>query len=467
MEIEHPSSPDIVHIDIDDKALSMLHYSKDDPILYAKLMRIFKEVGVKGVLIDILFPVCRDNTACQMLEKEVQSFGKVYLPVVLSNDEMRNVVITNYDALNAAAAGLGHINSSPEKDGVYRRLPLFIQTKNQAFPAIGLRLIASNMKVEMESVQINKRSVIIPDAQFPDGTIKDLIIPTDEFGRNRINFFAPWPDAFAHYSVQTVLEHGEKPEGLEVLLDELEDTYVVLSDVSTGGRDFGPTPFSAYTPLSSLHAHFINSIVENRFLREVGPEVTLLIDCLLMVCLVVVAILFRGVVFSLTTVLILIVFIGVAISLFQSERILLEMIRPALSLVFSAVTIVLIQFLHEQREKHFIRATMSNYFAPSVIDKILTDPASLDQVSRKKLTVLFSDIVGFSSWSSDKDAVEIHQNLNQYFEEMVKIVFTHDGTIDKYIGDGLMVFFGDPVDDPDHALKAVSAAIAMQQEQEA
>jgi adenylate cyclase len=123
---------------------------------------------------------------------------------------------------------------------------------------------------------------------------------------------------------------------------------------------------------------------------------------------------------------------------------------------------MLLQFLEVQKEKQYIRGRLTHYFAPSLMDKILREPELLNNVEKKELTILFSDIVGFTSWSSTQDAREIHRTLNQYFEEMAAIVFAHQGTIDKYMGDGLMVFFGDPVPCENHSLPAVQTAIAMQ-----
>ena len=105
---------------------------------------------------------------------------------------------------------------------------------------------------------------------------------------------------------------------------------------------------------------------------------------------------------------------------------------------------------------------MTSYFAPSLMEKILNEPERLDNITKKELTILFSDIVGFTSWSTTREPQEIHQTLNRYFEEMADTVFAHEGTIDKYIGDGLMVFFGDPIPCRDHALRAVQAAQEMQ-----
>jgi adenylate cyclase len=82
---------------------------------------------------------------------------------------------------------------------------------------------------------------------------------------------------------------------------------------------------------------------------------------------------------------------------------------------------------------------------------------------KKVVTVLFSDIAGFTAWSTTQAPDAIHATLNEYFEEMTAIVFRHEGTVDKFIGDGLMAFFGDPLAQPDHALRAVRTAIEMQQ----
>jgi adenylate cyclase len=86
----------------------------------------------------------------------------------------------------------------------------------------------------------------------------------------------------------------------------------------------------------------------------------------------------------------------------------------------------------------------------------------LTSVSKKRLTFLFSDIVGFTGWSSDKEAQDIHETLNRYFREMTDIVFLHEGTLDKFMGDGMLVFFGDPTPQEDHVRRAVLAALAMQ-----
>ena len=94
--------------------------------------------------------------------------------------------------------------------------------------------------------------------------------------------------------------------------------------------------------------------------------------------------------------------------------------------------------------------------------KILKNPKALYSIERKVLSVLFSDISGFTQWSSRREPEEIHSIVNEFYSVMAPIIFKYEGTIDKYMGDGIMAFFGDPIEFEDHPLRAVRTAIEMQ-----
>lgn len=486
------TSPDIVHIDLDDQSVATLPFSKNDSRLYGEVVRILKAAGVRAVLMDIVFPQCADSAGCDLLVEQVLAAGNVTFPVILategsgrhpSSDQVHfppkaawnikggqelslgtgEMIIANFAALNQAAAGLGHINSDPDRDGVYRRISLFITTPAGVVPSLALRTLCSFLAVPPERVRLDQEGeVVLSGAAFASGRTADLRIPVDQQGRNRVNFTGPWNDSFSHYSFATVLQAGASPGGLQELTDELEGRLAIVSDVSTGGRDIGPIPLAPYFPLSGLHSNFINSVLENDFLREGGLFPNFLLSVLLALCLVAGAVCCTGFRFGFLAAAIFGVMLALVLYLFLEHRLLLASVRPAVALGVTVPGILLLQFLQEQKEKLYIRARLSNYFAPSLMDKILSEPALLEGVDKKELTVLFSDIVGFTSWSATRDAPEIHRTLNRYFEEMAAIVFAHQGTIDKYMGDGLLVFFGDPISFPDHALRAVNAARAMQ-----
>jgi len=106
---------------------------------------------------------------------------------------------------------------------------------------------------------------------------------------------------------------------------------------------------------------------------------------------------------------------------------------------------------------------LERYFSENIAKSLLSDPNAFQlKSSRKKLTVLFSDIRGFTSLSESMEPEETIEILNEYLSEMTKLIFVHEGTLDKFLGDGIMVFFGDPIVQDDHALRAVKLAIDMQ-----
>jgi adenylate cyclase len=148
--------------------------------------------------------------------------------------------------------------------------------------------------------------------------------------------------------------------------------------------------------------------------------------------------------------------------LFLGPGIVPRLAAPSLGFVSAAVGANAWRFLHAERDRLAFRLRLERYFAPQLMAKILRSPERLVGAEQKTLTVLFSDIAGFTSWCSSQPPAVIHETLNEYFEEMTAIVFRHEGTVDKFIGDGLMAFFGDPLVQPDHALRAVRSAIEMQ-----
>jgi adenylate cyclase len=155
---------------------------------------------------------------------------------------------------------------------------------------------------------------------------------------------------------------------------------------------------------------------------------------------------------------------GVSIYAFLFYNMLFMTLPGLLSLVIVCGGLVVLRTLSEQREKQFLRRTLERYFSPPVVRKIIDQPDILSTGEKRRLTILFSDIVGFTPYCASREPEEVKRTLNEYFNSMAEIVFRYEGTIDKYIGDGLMVFFGDPVRVENHALNAVRAACEMQRQ---
>jgi len=133
---------------------------------------------------------------------------------------------------------------------------------------------------------------------------------------------------------------------------------------------------------------------------------------------------------------------------------------PAVTLTANVMLVSLYRALVEEKEKRKLRSEFGRYLNPEVIRRLLVNP-QLVEPRKTEITVMFSDIRGFTTISEKLDAQELALFLNAYLSDMTKIVFETEGTLDKYIGDAVMAFWGAPVEEPDHALKACTASLAM------
>jgi len=138
------------------------------------------------------------------------------------------------------------------------------------------------------------------------------------------------------------------------------------------------------------------------------------------------------------------------------------MSTPLIQTALTYSMLVTYRVVNEQQEKKYIRQTFSKFVSKSVVDELLRDPSKIKLGGDKKiLTVLFSDIRGFTSISEKLTPEELVEHLNIYLQGMTDIVINTDGTLDKYIGDAIMAFWGAPIEMSDHSLKACRAALEM------
>ncbi|MBU0676253.1 MAG: adenylate/guanylate cyclase domain-containing protein [Proteobacteria bacterium] len=487
-----PVHSSILHLDIDDSSIPKLPLSINDKKLYASLLQVLTEANTAAVGVDMLFPQCLDQADCDLLVKATRSAGNVYYPLVIQPDTPQaaatsgrqipprllwqpqiranatpitgHPVFANFADLNEAARGIAHITCLPDRDGMFRRFPLLIRLADGFIPSLAFRMVCDFLKISPEKIEVTfGKEIILRGARFPDGRVKDIIIPVDELGRIIVNFAGPWNDSFPHYSIADVLAAAEMPQTRDQLIDEFEGSLVLVSDSTTGGRDFGPVPLESMYPLSGLHATIASSILLQDFLRELNPASDVLLQLVLCSLLLLFALKYRGTGFTVAGLTMLVLFIAGTVLAFLYQNMLINIVRPVVAIILALTSINIYKYILQEKERAFIRARFENYLAPEVLNTILQSPDNLALCRRKKLTIMFSDIAGFTAWSATQEPEQIHRTLNRYFEEMAEIVFHYGGTIDKYIGDGLLAFFGDPIDTPDHAHRTVGAAIAMQQ----
>lgn len=371
--------------------------------------------------------------------------------------------------LASVSNGLGFINLFSDKDGVFRRVPLLLQYKDGYCPSLPFLAACEYLSVAPEQITIRPgESIILKDAVVPlitrgNNHKKDIRIPIDDSGNMIINFAGPW-EIMKHYHFIDVLNVESDSDDIVLWKNELSGKIVVISEVSTASKDLGSIPMDSGYPLSGIHSNVIHTILSGDFITELNSKKTMVMEVLLMV-LVIIVIFNMSSPFTLSiasAALCTVYFISAA-ALFLLGDTITNIIRPLLMIMVSFVAVGLYRFFHEAKEKAVIKRTFETYFPPSVVKKVMGKSKGISTSGKKKeISILFSDIKDFTKLSSEMNPDNIKEILNEYFEAMTEIVFEHGGTLDKFIGDGLMVFFGDPENQPDHALRCVKAAIKMQ-----
>jgi adenylate cyclase len=287
----------------------------------------------------------------------------------------------------------------------------------------------------------------------------NLFLPTDENGQMLINYLGPGM-TFPHYSISDILAR-KTPPGC------FRDKIVLVGATAIGIYDLRNTPFSPVYPGVEIHATVIDNALRNQFIHK--PKWTRIYDCLTILLLgffigaVVPRIsAVKGLLFAL---MLFTIHVLLSLWLFSHYRIWVSMVYPLLAGVLVYTCLTVYHYITEEREKKKIRSAFSYYVSSSVVSEMLKNPEKLKLGGdTKDLSVLFSDIRGFTTISEGLTPEALVHLLNEYLTAMTNVVFKYDGTLDKYMGDALMAIYGAPLDQPDHAYKACRSALDMMEE---
>jgi len=355
----------------------------------------------------------------------------------------------NLPAISEAGQNAGYFNAFPDADGVIRWAPLVIRIGDNFYHPLSLALLQQFSDWE---------PMILRLADFGVEGIRlgGLDIPTDEAGRILINYLGPGK-TFPHYSIADILKGRLDPE-------TFRDKIVIVGATAIGIYDLRVTPFSSVYPGVEIHATVIDNVLRQNFLQRTAW--TSLVDFLTIIGLgFIVGLVLprfsavRGILFSGA---VLAGFVVVNTLLFTKLNLWFNLVYPLLSVLAVYVGITLYRYITEEREKQKIRGAFQYYLTASVINEMLKDPTKLKLGGdKKKLTVLFSDIRGFTTISEKLSPEDLVHLLNEYLTSMTDLVFKYEGLLDKYMGDAIMAVWGAPLDQPDHAERACRTALEM------
>jgi adenylate cyclase len=388
--------------------------------------------------------------------------------------EPRPTLTPPFHRLASAAASVGHNYMSFDPDGPWRRWAPFVQSHGRVSPSLGLAAVMIAENIKPEELKINEHDIVVRDRHVP--ILRERVAALgsgeeEETVRTLINFRGPAfledgrSRPYASYSFDEVMYAAEEQmAGLKPGLDPsvFRDKIVFIGVTASGLGDVFQTPFErGRMPGIQVHANTADDVLSGRFMRPASDRLRILLTA---IAAFVAAFLFAALPLRwalIGTTVLVSLYAVISLRLF-SNGLWIATAQPAVALVLAAFGGIGYQYFIEGREKRKVRGLFGRYVSKDVFQQLMSDPALAELGGkRREMTVLFSDIRGFTAHSEKGEAEAIVATLNEYFSRMVEIVFKHHGTLDKFVGDMVMALFGAPLNDASHADHAVEAAIEM------
>lgn len=359
---------------------------------------------------------------------------------------------SNLELLSEAAASSAYFSLRSDPDGVLRWMPLVIQAGEDLFPPLAVASAWHYLGKPRLTVKVGRHGV--------EGIqMGDRFIPADESGQLLINYLGP-PKTFAQVSITDVLR-GKVPAGT------FKDRIVLVGATALGTYDLRTTPFSPLYPGMEVHASVIENILTRSFLAR--PEWSKIFDLLAIVTLggLVGAALprlspLKGLAFAAG---LFALYVLAARGLFVHAQVWLNMVYPLLALLAAYTTLTAHAYVTEHRQRKRVKEAFRQYVAPLVVEEMLEDPGRLKLGGEEKvLTVLFSDLEGFTAHAERYAPHEMAEMLSEYYNRVTEQIFVHRGTLKEYVADELMAIFGAPLTQADHAVRACATALSMREQ---
>jgi adenylate cyclase len=359
---------------------------------------------------------------------------------------------TNLPMLDDVAAASGYFSLQSDRDGVLRWMPLVVQGGEDLYPPLGL--VCAWQYLGRPATTVLVRSDGVHGIEMGE-----RLVPTDSQGRLLINYLGR-AKTFPYFSVTDVL-NGRVPKGA------FKNRIVLVGATAVATYDLRNTPVDPRYPGTEVHATVVDNILSERFMiRSEWSKVFDIVGIVGMSALTGVALTRLGPVKGMLFVAgMFALYVFFARWIFVNARLWLTVVYPLLALVTVHLLLTVYYYMTEQRERKRIKVTFKQYVAEHVVEEMTKDPSRLKLGGEEKfLTVLFSDLEGFTTYSERYTAHEMTEILGEYYDRVTEQVFLHRGTLKEYVGDELMAFFGAPLEEPDHAHRACAAALAMREQ---
>ena len=347
-------------------------------------------------------------------------------------------------------APMGFINARQDTDGIVREIPLVIRMGENIYPSLSVRVLMQGLgqrNLTLESGPHGLESVRLG---------KLYSVPVSPQGMMRIPFIGP-RRTYPYYSAADVLAARVPPEALQGRAVFVGTSLVGLSDIRS-------TPFDAACPGVEVHAAALDAILSGNAVSL--PPWTPAAQVGLIALAGLLSTLTFGFARPRVYLPVALALVGAAIQLSRylfSRGLFLSPLYGVLTVAALGAILLLARFWQEERQKRRLRGIFSRYVSPEVVNRVTRTAGELMAGEERELSIMFTDIRGFTSMSEMLKPQEVVSLLNRYFTPMTALVSKYSGTLDKFIGDALMAYWNAPLDVPEHPVKAVETALCMQE----
>jgi adenylate cyclase len=453
-------SPDIIIVAIDDASFAGTGYQWPWPRTYlAQIVDAVNKGGAQVVALDIfLSQPDRDPAGDAALAKALSESPFAVLDLQILDTPVLNgsVVVAHTSEIRNPQSvylniqdGLGIASIFQDKDAITRRVQAFQYSASDQHTYYSWALEVARLYAGAPSPTMPTPSSVM---------IGNLRVPLDNKGNLLVNFAGP-AGTYQTYSAYQV----GLGDVLEMDPNAFKDKIVLIGATTVTLHDVYATPFSARQPTPGVEvvANAIDTIISSKFLRVTPPWFSILIIVLSALLAAVIVRIQHPIQTLGVMAACMVAYALIAYFAFKLGGLFIPIVGPQLMLFLGVVLPTLEQGVSQEREKRRVRNLFTRFISPEMVDQLIATQDITSLNKRADVSILFSDIRGFTTLSEKLPPEEVVALLNPYLEAMTRIIDNFGGTVDKYEGDAIIAFFGEPVVHEDHALRAVRTAVEM------
>jgi adenylate cyclase len=459
---------------------------------FARVVENLEEAGVKAIGLDVLFDEADQNGPEHdaMLAEILQRYDNIVLTGKLerTSDVTTGTIqslVKPYKTFLTGATTWGLVSIEADGDGFYRRYHAGQTFNDSLLPSFAAELIRKSLPADQKTFYEDGDDIILGNYRIPKIDAYSMMV----------NYSGP-ARTFAYYSFDNILDDADfdlldeydtdafdtpgdsllgLPPGLKFSA-AFKDKIVLIGSTMQELHDNFPTPFLEYRspegqllraemPGVEIHANAIQTILTGNHLKSFSFTSELLILLALALVIYFSGRYLNAALNALIVLGVFIIYLVLSALLFIKGNLILNITTPTLVILFGYSAQLFYHFILTQREKTMLRGVFAYYVPEKVIHELINNPEKLTLGGEERVvTVLFSDVAGFTSISEMLKPSELVLLLNEYLTAMTEVILKNNGIIDKFEGDAIMAEFGVPVSFPDHARAACKAALDMQKE---